>query len=54
MGADRGREALGIELGGGEVVAPLLREPSVSLDAGFDHADHSQMREARLIGVATI
>src|ERR1700687_5953759 len=54
MGADGRREGLGVERRRGEVVSPLPRDRAVSLDAGFDHADHRQMGEARLIGIAAI
>jgi hypothetical protein len=47
-----GREGLGVERRRGEVMSPLPRDRAVSLDAGFDHADHGQTGKARLIGIA--
>ena len=54
MGADGRREGLGVERRRGEVISPLPRDRAVSLDAGFDHADHGQIGKARLVGIAAI
>ncbi|SEF03348.1 hypothetical protein SAMN05519104_7960 [Rhizobiales bacterium GAS188] len=54
MGADRGRERFGIELRRSQIISPLSRDRSVSLDASFEHADHGEVGEARLVGVTAI
>ena len=54
VGAHRRRESLGVETSGGEVVAPFVGKRAVALTVAFDHGDHGQVREARLVGIAAI
>jgi hypothetical protein len=52
--ADGAGEGLGVELGGGEIGAPLGLGSSGPFDAGLHHSDGSEMREARLVRVAAV
>jgi hypothetical protein len=52
MGADGLGEGLSVEFGGREIISPFPGDPVLSLNAGFDHADHGQTGKARLVGVA--
>src|ERR1700730_4722195 len=54
MGAGCRREGFGVEHCRREVISSLSRDRAISFDAGLDHADHGQMGEARLVGIAAI
>src|SRR3546814_2115566 len=54
MGTHGGGEGVGVEAGGGDVVALLVPGPAVVLGGGLDHGDGGEAGEGALAGVSAV
>src|SRR3546814_14322681 len=54
MGAPGMGEGLGIEPGGGEIIAAFALDLAAAFDAGLDHGDGGEAGEARFAGIAAV